>query len=286
MTGHLSALSLAVAAAISLQAPQAPVFRSSTDAVVVDAAVFDSYRVVTNLRIGDFEVRDNGVLQTLTSADFNTLPIDLRLVFDTSGSISDADLARYLRTMQQVTGALEPRDRCEIITFNARIADAAARQSPPVTIDLKRAGPDGTAFFDAVSLSLVTIPTPDRRQITIVLSEARDNASFFDEAALIDAARRTDAVVYTVLPGDPSLGRAISVARLQALSLLTGGRLMRTPEGTIGAVINDAIWEFRQSYILRYTLTGPKIDGWHKLEIRVRGGNRYAIRARTGYFGR
>ena len=90
-------------------------------------------------------------MQELSAADFNTLPIDLRLVFDTSGSISAADLDRYLQTMRQVVGVLEPRDRCEIITFSARIADAAAQQSPPVKIELTRAGPDGTAFLDAVS---------------------------------------------------------------------------------------------------------------------------------------
>jgi VWFA-related protein len=137
-----------------------------------------------------------------------------------------------------------------------------------------------------VSLALVTVPTSDRRQITIVLSDARDNASFFDDTTLIDAARRTDAVVYTVLPGDPAFARPVAVARLQALSLLTGGRLIRTPERTVAAMINDAIWEFRQSYILRYSFTGDKVKGWHKVEIKVKGQDRYHIRARTGYFAR
>jgi hypothetical protein len=251
-------------------------------------AVFDGDRVVRNLTGSDFQIRDNGVLQRVISADFNTLPIHLRLVFDTSGSISEDELARYRRTMQEVASALEPRDQCEILTFNARIAEAAARQSPPIRIDLRRAGVDGTAFFDAVLLSMVTVPTSDRRQITIVLSDARDNASFFDETALLDigVGIRTDAVVYTILPGDPLLGRALSVARLQALSLLTGGRLVRTHEQAVGSVVIDAIEEFRQSYVLRYSVTGLAIDGWHKLDVRVRNGNRYRIRAKPGYFGR
>ena len=284
MTTSVTVLSLALTlASVSLQTP-APVFRSATHAVAVGAAVFDGDRVVPNLTASDFDIRDNGVHQTITAADFNTLPIDLRLVLDTSGSISEEDLAHYLRTMRQVTAALEPRDRCEIITFSSRVADAASRQRPPITIDLKRVGGDGTAFFDAVSLALITVPTTDRRQITIVLSDARDNASFFDEAALLDAAGRTDAVVYTILPGDPLLARAVSVARLQALSLLTGGRLDRTPEHAVGSAVNKAIKEFRQSYILRYTLTGAAVEGWHKLDVRVRTGGHYRIRTRPGYF--
>jgi hypothetical protein len=155
-----------------------------------------------------------------------------------------------------------------------------------VRIEIKRGGSDGTAFFDAVSLALVTIPTPDRRQITIVLSDAKDNASFFDEATMLEAARLTDAVVYTILPGDPRFGRAVSAARLQALSLLTGGRLVRAPERTVGVAINDAITEVRQSYAVRYTLTGAAIEGWHKLDVRVRGRHSYRIRTRAGYFGR
>lgn len=277
---------VALAAAILYAHAQAPTFRAGTDAITVPVAVFDGDNVVRNLTLEDFQIRDNGVQQPITSAELNTLPIDLRLVFDTSGSISEDDLAHFLRTMRQVASALEPRDRCEIITFNSRIAEAASRQSPPVRIELTRGGSDGTAFFDALTLALATIPTPDRRQITIVLSDAKDNASFFDEAAMLEAARLTDAVVYTILPGDPRFGSAVSAARLQGLSLLTGGRLVRAPQQNVGAVINDAITEFRQSYAVRYTLTGASIQGWHKLDVRVRGGKSYRIRTRAGYFGR
>lgn len=284
MTSHLT-LAAAAAFVLVAQTPTQtpPTFGTSTHGVPVLVAVFDGDRVVANLTPRDFEIRDNGVSQTATAADLQKLPIDLRLVFDTSGSISEDDLARYLKTMRKVTSALEPRDRCEIVTFNARIADAASRQSPPITIDLKREGADGTAFFDAVSLSLVDIATPERRRITIVLSDALDNASFFDEAALLDVARHTDAVVYTILPGDPTVGRNVSVSRLQAVSLLTGGRLIRTPEQTVGTRVNEAIQEFRQSYLVQYVLAGTPTKGWHKLDVKVRG---YKVKSRLGYFAR
>jgi VWFA-related protein len=247
-------------------------------------AVFAGDRVVRNLGVKDFEVRDNQVRQTLQAADASTLPIDLRLVFDTSGSISERDLARYVQTMNRVAAALEPRDRCEIITFNSRIADAASLQHPPIKIALSRGGQDGTAFFDAVSLAMITVPTPDRRQITIVLSDAMDNTSWFDEKTMLDAARRTDAVVYTILPGDPKNNRAVSVARLQALSLVTGGRLVLVHESAVASAVTDSIEEFRQGYVLRYVLAGVDLPGWHKLDVRVKGG--YRVRARQGYFPR
>jgi len=279
-------LLVAALAATALVWQDPPQFRSAAHAVSVDVAVFDGDRVVPYLRAEDFELKDNGVKQKLTAVDFNTLPLDLRLVFDTSGSISEEDLALYLRAMRQVTSILGPRDRCEIITFNARIADAASRQTPPIKIDLRRTGPEGTAFFDAVSVAMITVPTPDRRQITIVLSDAIDNASFFDETMMLEAARHTDAVVYTLLPGDPDASRAVSTSRLLAISLLTGGRLIRTHEKAVGSALADTLEEFRQSYVLRYNVTGVPIEGWHKLEAKVLRGFGYRLRMRLGYLGR
>jgi VWFA-related protein len=277
---------LAAAFALAAAWPQVPQFRSTTHGVTVDVAVFDGDRAVAGLGASDFELRDNGVRQTVSAIDFNVLPVDLRLVFDISGSISEADLARYLAAMREVAATLRPQDQCEITSFDARIADAAARQSPPVAINLQRGPSDGTAFFDAVTLAMVTVPTFDRRQVTIVLSDARDNASFLDEAALLDAARRTDAVVYTVLPGSGGSSRAVSVARLQSLAMLTGGRLVQTHERAVARAVITALDEFRQSYVLRYTPSGVTMDGWHKLEIKVRDRGWYRVRARAGYFGR
>ena len=61
---------------------------------------------------------------------------------------------------------------------------------------------------------------------------------------------------------------------------------MRTYEQTVGAAVLTALQEFRQSYLLRYTATGVAIEGWHKLEVKLRGGKCYRIRTRLGYFGR
>lgn len=282
---RIAVVLMAAFLAAGFQDQRPSVFRASTHAVAVDVAVFDGDRVVSSLGPADFEVYDNGIRQTVTAVDYNVLPIDLRLVFDTSGSISPADLEKYKRAMSRVTAALHKDDHCKILTFSGAIAVAAERQSPPIAISVQRIVPDGTSFFDAVSLAMVTVPALDRRQITIVLSDAADNASFFDEAALVDAARRTDAVVYTIVP--PNRGEDWPFAgRLQALSLLTGGRLVRAARDTqMGDLIIDALEEFRHSYVVRYLVAGAAPEGWHTLRVKVRGGDGYTIRARQGYFG-
>ena len=276
-------IAVLVASSSVLAQDPPPQFRAGTDAVALNVSVFDGDRVVTDLKPSDFEVVDNGVRQSVTAADFDRLPVDLRLVFDTSGSIPDEELERYLRTMQRVASALDKADRGEVITFTTKLAEAARRQHPPLNIQLQRSGAEGTAFFDAAIAAMMTVKMSDRRQLTVLLSDAIDNASFFDETALFEAARRTDAVVYTVLPSDSFTGRAISTSRLSYLSTLTGGKLVLTPARYVASRITDAIQEFRQSYLVRYTVTGVPVPGWHKVSVKVKGG--YRVRTKTGYMG-
>lgn len=283
MTRTVIAFMLASAALLAQDKPG--VFHQTSHGAMFIVAVTDGDRVVPNLKASDFDVTDNGVRQEIASLDFNRLPTDLRLVFDLSDSISDDELDRYQKMMQQVASTLDKEDRCEIVTFTSKIAEAAARQHPPVTIKVSRGGAEGTAFFDAALASMVTVATPDRRQMTILLSDALDNTSFFDEKSLFEAARRTDAVVYTVLPGDPMKGRAVSETRLSYLSRLTGGLLIKKPAaGYISTAIAEAIQDFRQSYVLRYQVTDVPLPGWHNVSIKVKHGG-YKVRTKPGYFG-
>jgi VWFA-related protein len=287
MKAALTSVFLLGASALAAQEPPRQVFRAATHVVPVEVAVFDGDHAVRGLGASDFEVLDNGVPQSVTVSERSALPVDVRLLFDTSGSISEEDLEKYRRAMVRVAEALRPEDRCEIWTFGGRITEVANRQHPPVKISLSRAGPDGTSFFDAVSLAMITRPVADRRQITIVLSDAQDNASFFDKDVLFDAARRTHAVVYTILPIAQAKDVTKYSTRLDMLSRMTGGRLVRAQwDATMGNTIVAALEEFRQGYVLSYLVSGVPSDGWHKLTVRVRGARRLAVRAREGYFGR
>jgi VWFA-related protein len=280
---------VALAPTAWLAAQLGQVFRGGTDVVTIDVNVQDGKKPVAGLTAADFDVRDNGVRQVVTDVTYARVPIDLRLVFDTSGSISDGQLKAYLKTMQDVTGSLQPNDRCDIVSFAARIVDAASLQSPPIKIDLQRAEPNATSFYDAVSLSLITGPVAGRRQLTIVLSDADDNSSFFDQATLLDTGRRTDAVVYAVLP-DPMGHRRYPAQekmlkdRLSALTTLTGGRVIAEDKDVTAAFLN-ALEDFRKSYVVAYTATDVKHGGWHELKVTVPKFPGYAVRAKQGYVG-
>jgi VWFA-related protein len=277
----------AVTASALAQEPQAPTFRSVTHTVAVDVSVFDDERAVLSLGAKDFNVTDNGVRQTISGVLPNNLPLDLRLLFDTSGSISQEDLERYRRAMVRVAGALRPEDRIEILTFSGRISEVVGLQHPPVSIATARQPRDGTSFFDAVSLAMITRPSFERRQVTIILTDAQDNTSFFDKDTLYESARRTHAVIYGVLPTGLAADASRYAARLEAVARVTGGRLVRARrDAEMGNTIIRTLNEFRQGYVLHYALAGVPLAGWHKLAVQVTRPGRYTVRAREGYFAR
>jgi len=276
-------IALVIAAAVAGRADQErPTFRATSDAVFVEVAVTNGKSSVANLTPADFLVVDNGVPQTVTDLDFGHLPVDVRLVFDVSGSLSDEDLARHMRAMRQLESALKPGDRREVSAFTRWPVQIAALASPPLEVNINRSSREGTAFFDAVAMAMVTSPIPGRRQLTIVLSDGNDTSSFYDAPALLRAAQRTDAVVYGIAPSAVGSGTKI----LETLATTAGGRLIRLePNGNLGASFLKALDEFRQSYVLHYTPRGVERPGWHELAVSVAGNKKYTIRAKKGYDG-
>ena len=266
-------------------AAQSPVFRSRADVVIVDVAVRTGNRPVASLTKDDFELRDNNVVQTIASVTYGALPIDVRLLVDLSGSVNNDQLARYQAAMRQVEAALTADDRCEISTFARRIRQTVALRTPPMAASLQRLELDGTSFNDAAILSMITVAHPGRRQLTMLLTDGIDTYSFFDLPTLIDAAKRTDAVVYAVSAVD-SRRVSLSQDQLKRLATTTGGQLLTIGLGAdIGPALTQAIAEFRQTYVLDYTPAGVPREGWHTIVVTVPKAKAYTIRARQGYFG-
>ncbi len=277
---------LCAAATATSSSPQ--VFRAAADVVSVEVAVTDGNKSVASLQPANFEVLDNGVAQRVTDIDFGKLPMDVRFVLDTSGSITETQLAQHTRAIQQVSAALRPDDRCEVSQFRRRATDVAPLHPPPLTATIARTGTDGTGFYDAVSLAMITNPQPGRRQLTIVLTDGIDTSSFFDFGTLMDAARRTDAVVYTITSdlGPSNMYAADGMRSLKAVVALTGGRAVQLESNAdLSASFLKTIEEFRQSYVLHYTPSGVARPGWHTLVVHVRADKKYDIRAKQGYDG-
>src|SRR6266850_4399900 len=105
---------------IRAQEPQRK-FKVSTNSVALYATVTDTAkRLVPDLGEDDFEVYDNGKLQTLTAFDNKPLPITVVVMLDTSGSMTLA-LGLVKSAAEQFLLRLLPDDKGMVGAFNDKI---------------------------------------------------------------------------------------------------------------------------------------------------------------------
>jgi VWFA-related protein len=277
-------------------------------------AVFSGNKPVSDLKAADFDVTDNGVPQVVREVIYESQPIDVTLVLDTSGSVSGNRLQALVRGVNRIRERVRRDDRISVVTFGQQVRElfglTEARETERVALS-NATGP--TALYDAIAVSLASPPAVGRRQMAIVFTDGIDTVSFLDEAAVLDVARRSRTAVFIVALGriagtfgSGTFGQLVTKDLPEAffaeLAELTGGAADVVPairvESAGGAVSmrqNDNILDqpflkafddFRTSYVLRYTLEGVPRAGWHQVDVRVtRPERNLSIRARRGYDG-
>ncbi len=263
------------------------VFRSDIDVVAVDVAVRSGNTPVKGLTSKDFELIDNGMLQSIDAVMIEDVPVDLTLILDASASTSTV-IERFKLRARQIAGMLRPVDRVRLIVFSTDVTEVFPLQAGGSALPVGQiASRGGTSLNDALLLSLARAPVEGRRQLIVAFTDGLDTTSVVDASTLAAAAARADGVLHLVLSGYS--GSLPPTARsLRAAAEATGGELH--PPGAFDDAVDafkGVFEDFRQSYVLRYTLGGVTRDGWHDVSVRVTkaGGNRYSIRARKGYFG-
>ena len=263
-----------------LAAAQGPTFSAKLEVVRLDVLVTAGGKPLRGLTVDDFDVSDNGVRQTLDLASFEQIPLSVVLALDASASLSAPQLDDLRDAGRAVLKALKNDDQAALVTFSEIVSleQALTGEAAAVESALGRVDPDGrTALVDGV-YSAVTVADASRgRGLAIVFSDGVDTASWLTKNQVIDAARRSDVVVYGVATG------RTETDFLSGITDETGGRLFQV-EST--ADIRDRfltiLAEFRERYVLSYTPRGVTRSGWHRLDVRI-NGRRATVRARPGY---
>jgi len=270
---------------------QTPVFRASVDSVAVDVSVERAGLFIPDLTAKDFEVRDNGVVQKIVDLTRESIPIDVTLIVDTSGSVRGPLFASLTRAIDEVGRQLRPDDRAKVVTFNQRIVEHLA-VSPTSGVRLT----DGlvntsgnTALFDAIATSIITEPQPNRRQMAIVFTDGQDNVSLLDDDAVVEVARRSEPAIFGVALAGGTTRRPLPAAHgelFRKLADVTGGRFtLLQSDQDLSASFAQAFEDFRTGYVLRYVLSGVPRRGWHSVTVTVKRPGNYEVRARRGYQG-
>jgi VWFA-related protein len=138
-------------------------------------------------------------------------------------------------------------------------------------------GAGHTSLVDGAYAGLTIGESDAGRALLIVFSDGLDTMSWLSPAAVLETAKRSNVVVYGV-----SVGRS-RAAFLRDLTSLSGGRLFEMEKTTnLGAAFMSILEEFRHRYLVGYTPRGVSKDGWHRLDVRVKG-KKASVKARPGY---
>ena len=290
---RLAPRALVAAAALSaIVTAQQTVFRSGVDVVIVDVAVLDRNKPVADLTAEDFVVRDNGVRQTVAVIPSASVPVDLTLAVDTSGSMASA-MAVVKTQVEAAVSTLGTQDQLRMLTFASGVVELFPMQRPTANLPFEKftAG-GGTSLYDALAAALMRQRRPDRGDLAVVLTDTLDSASAMTMKTVQDLARRSDVLlyVYVVRSGvdvtvDARWGRA-DYGPLRELAATTGGQLeVILADNQVATAITRTLAEFHSRYTLWYTATGVARGGWHELSVTLTRPARFDVRARKGYFG-
>ena len=285
--------------AVFTTATTAQQFRSGTLGVRVDVLVTNGRQLVRGLDARDFELRDNGVVQSVSEVEIEQLPLNLILVFDTSTSVAGERMHFLLQAGNALLDQLRAQDRAALLSFASRVRLLAPLtpsreqiRGALSTLEAKGA----TSLRDAAFAGLAMREDDPGRTLDLIFSDGEDTSSWLKMPAVIESAKRTDAVAYAVaLAGERQVislwGDRVGPAPVQhagrfleSLADETGGRVVfANSNSDLRATFTRALAEFRDRYVLSYSPTGVSNTGWHRLEVKLKNKSG-KVTARRGYF--
>ena len=283
---------MAAAAAVLLVASTAAQFKSGTLTVPLYVTVTDREgRLVPGLDRDDFEVYDNGKLQTLTLFENKNTPITVIVMLDTSGSMT-LILDRVKAAAEQFLIRLMPEDTGRVGAFNDKIEfipkDEFTGDRDALIAGLKELDFGyPTRLWDAVDESIRRLEPVTGRKVTLVFTDGADTSSRRDLDDVMQQARLKEIMVYSIgleteIFNGQRRQRSSPDRGLKKLSEETGGGFfLLKKEDELGPTFTRVAQELHSQYVLGFT--PAVLDGrTHELEVKIKRQGMEA-RARKSY---
>ena len=250
---------------------------------------------VPNLRADDFEVREDGTLQTVTyftdGAGDEAPPLHIGMLFDTSESM-ERDLAfsrsaaiRFLRTFPKAVDFT-------LVEFadDVRAGQFTQAEFPRLVERIRSSKAKGlTALYDALSVYLGSAFDQSGRKVLVIYTDGGDTSSSRRWDDTVRLLRASDVTVYPVgFLTSRGAARQMQQSQLIEMARLTGGRAVFP--GTmkeLEPLYSQIATEIHAQYTLGYVPTNKVLDGkWRKVEIKLKRppSERLQVRTREGYF--
>lgn len=271
-----------------------PVFRARSELVVLHVTVFDRRgNAVAALPRHVFQVFEDDEPQAITFFSSGDVPVAAGLVIDNSGSM----ITHRRMVVAGATAFAEsshPEDELFTIHFNEHVRFGLPG-SVPFTSErtllhaaLARYPSGGrTALHDAVIAGLEHLRhASHQKHVLVVLSDGDDNASRSSKADMLDRARRSNTVIYTV-SNDRQTGTRGDPGVLRDLADDTGGvaYFPESEEEVVRSFDRIAV-NIRRGYSIGYSPTPATRNGGFrrvKVVVRAPGRGHLKVRSRDGY---
>lgn len=265
--------------------------------------------LIPDLTKDDFTVYEDGKQQEIRNFARETdLPLTLGLLVDVSRSQENLIGVEKQAAAQFFQQVLRPKDMAFLISFGAEAELLQDSTNSAVLLrqgleDLRLSGgltglhpgpvptiskPKGTIMFDAVYLAAAEkLRHEVGRKAIILITDGVDMGSHYDVHQAIEAAQKSDAIIYSIQYMDRgSYGYfGVSDSGLKKMSEETGGRLFRVDRKTsLDDIFREIQNEMRSQYVVTYTPSDSGRQGdFRKVEIRpVRKDLK--VQARKGYY--
>lgn len=251
-------------------------------------------QTVDSLTADDFEVREDGVAQSVTyftaGDSEDAVPLHIGLLFDTSGSM-ERDLAfsrnaaiKFLKTFSKAVDFT-------LVEFadDVRAARFSQSEFPYLVERIRSSKPKGrTSLYDAVTVYLGSAFDQTGRKVLVIFTDGDDTSSSRRWDETVRLLRASDVTVYPMgFLSNRGAGRLLLQSKLMEIARLTGGRAvfpgsMKELDPLYAAIAG----EIQGQYVLGYVPTNAARDGqWRKVEIKLkRPPERVQLRTREGYF--
>jgi VWFA-related protein len=285
--------------------------RVTTSVVNVYAVVKEKKRPVTNLKREDFELTEDNVPQEIRYFSRETdTPLTLGILIDTSPSQQRVLGIEQEEAKTFLAQVLRPKDLAFVLQFDVQVEllhdftgnvgllsraidDARINGGGrgPLPGTMPNPDPCCTKLHDAVYLAATDLLKNEiGRKVVILLSDGEDRGSKVELQQALEAAQRSDVIVYSIAVIDRAAywGQVMGFHGDSVLNKYaddTGGRVVEVRNARdTSAAFRGIAEELRTQYLLGYTPSNTKHDGsFRKIRVKVRDHD-YKIQARRGYY--
>src|SRR6266516_1128443 len=256
--------------------PQDFTFRVQSQLVQIYLTVTEGTRRVTDLKLSDFQLGEDGTSRDIDRLDSGTVPLQITMLLDTSESMREA-----LPTTQEAAvyfvESMNPGDRVTLIPFNTDIRKIPQLTDDPAPIVNAIRGTQArgaTKLYDSVLSAMKHLNGKEGRKAIVVFSDGEDTGRGSSLNIVLSAAARYGFPIYTIGAG-AGLKRDSLKRVLRQLADINSGK----------AYFVEDPRELRSAYVLNYYTQAPFDGRWHDVKITV-SNPKHKVHCRKGFYAK